>query len=72
MTYNICYEAFQAKHRPLTPITNQTASFFSHPYLLTLHTQYTIDLSRLKVKYEDKINAENQKVVNSLKDKWEI
>ena len=40
ITYNISYETFQAKHRPLTPNIIQTAPFFTHPYAFTPHTQY--------------------------------
>ena len=59
MTYNISYEVFQAKHRPLTPNTNETGAFFTHPYALTPLTQYPIYLNRMN---EDEINAENQKL----------
>ena len=43
ITYNISYEAFQAKHRPLTPNIKQTAPFFlpMHiPLLLIPNTSY--------------------------------
>ena len=59
----------QAKHRPLTPNTNETVAFFTHPYLFTPHTQYSIYLNRSKITYEDEIDAENQKVFKSLTDK---
>ena len=72
MTYNISYETFQAKHRPLTPNTNETAAFFTHTYAFTPHTQCPIYLNRSKVTYEDEIYAENQKLFKSLTDKCYI
>ena len=36
MTYNISYEAFQAKYRPLIPYIIQIAAFFTHPYAFIL------------------------------------
>ena len=36
MNYNISQDAFQAKHRPLTPNIIETATFFTHPYLFSL------------------------------------
>ena len=72
MTYNIAQDAFQAKHRPLTPNTNETVAFFTHPYAFTPHTQHSIYLNRSKITYEDEIDAENQKVLISLTDKWYI
>ena len=62
ITYNISYETFQAKHRPLTPNIIQTAPFFTHPYAFTPHTQYPIYIDRSKVTYGDEIDAENQKL----------
>ena len=55
ITYNISYEAFQAKHRPLTPNIKQTAPFFlpMHiPLLLIPNTSYiSIDeKSHIKMK----------------------
>ena len=72
MTYNISYKAIQAKHRPLTPNTNETVAFFTHPYAFTPHTQHSIYLNRSKITYEDEIDAENQKLFKSLTDKWYI
>ena len=69
MTYNIAQDAFQAKHRPLTPNTNETVAFFTHPYAFTPHAQYPIYLNQSKVAYEDEIHAENQKLLLSLTDK---
>ena len=71
-TYNISQDAFQAKYRPLTPNIIETVAFFTHPYAFTPHTQYLIYLNRSKVRYEDGINAENQKVLISLTVKWFI
>ena len=36
MTCTISQDAFQAKHRPLIPNTNETVAFFTHPYALLL------------------------------------
>ena len=38
ITYNIYYDAIQAKHPPLTPNRSQTIPFFSHPYPFIPHT----------------------------------
>ena len=35
-TYNISQDAFQAKHRPLTPNIIETVPFFTHPYAFIL------------------------------------
>ena len=72
MTYNISYEAFQAKHRPLILNIIQIAAFFTHPYAFAIHTQYLIYLNRSKVTCEDEIDAENQKLFKSLTDKLYI
>ena len=72
ITCNISYEAFQAKYRPLTPNIIETAPFFTHPYAFTPHTQYLIYLNPSKITNEDQIDAENQKVLISLTDKWYI
>ena len=42
ITYNIYYEALQAKYRTLTPNTNETVAFFTHPYAFAIRTQYPI------------------------------
>ena len=63
LTYNISQDAFQAKHRPLTPNIIETAPFFTHPYAFTPHTQYSIYLNRPKIMNEDEIDAENQKLL---------
>ena len=36
MNYNISQDAFQAKHRPLTPNIIETVAFFTHPYAFIL------------------------------------
>ena len=72
ITYNISYEAFQAKHRPLTPNVIQTIAFFTHTYALTPHTQCPIYMNRSKVRYEDEMDNKNQKLLVSLTDKWYI
>ena len=60
ITYNISYEAIQAKHRPLTSNTNEIVAFFTHPYAVAPHAQYPIYLNWSKLTYEDEIDAENQ------------
>ena len=72
IAYNIYYESFQAKHRPLTPNIIETIVFFTHPYAFTPHTQYLIYLNPSKITNEDQIDAENQKLLISLTDKWFI
>ena len=72
MTYNISYEAIQAKHRPLNPNANEIVAFFTHPDAVAPHAQYPIYLNRSKVAYEDEIHAENQKLLLSLTDKLYI
>ena len=72
ITYNISQDAIQAKHRPLTPSIIETAPFFTITYAFTPHTQYLIYLNRSKITYEDGIDAENQKLLVSLTDKWYI
>ena len=72
MTYNISYEAFQAKHRPPLPNIIETIAFFTHTYARTPHTQCPIYMNRSKVRYEDETNAENQKLFKSLTDKCYI
>ena len=69
IAYNIYYEPFQAKHRPLTPNRTETGAFLTHTYAFTPHTQCPIYINRSKVTYEDEINAENQKLFKSLTDK---
>ena len=69
MTYNISQDAFQAKHRPLTPNIIETAPFFTITYAFTPHTQYSIYLNQSKITKEDEIDAENQKLFKSLTDK---
>ena len=72
ITYNISYEAFQAKHQPRTPNRIQIAPFFTPPYAFAPHTKYPIYLNQSKVTYEDEIDAENQKLFKSLTDKLYI
>ena len=72
MTHNISYEAFQAKHRPLIPNIIETRAFFTHTYSLTPHTQCPIYMNRSKVRYEDEMDNNNQKLLVSLTDKWYI
>ena len=72
ITYNISYEAIQAKHLPLNPNTNEIVAFFTHPYAFAIHTQYLIYLNRSKFTCEGEIHAENQKLFKSLTDKWYI
>ena len=72
MTYNISYKAIQAKHRPLTPNIIETAPSFTITYAFTPPTQYRIYLNQLKVTNEDEMDAENQKFLISLTDKWYI
>ena len=73
ITYNISYEAFQAKHRPLTPNIIKTAPFFTHPYLfiLTPNIPYiSIDeKSRMRMKSMLKIkNFYNRSQTNGIYD----
>ena len=42
IAYNISQDAFQAKHRPLTPNIIETVAFFTHPYAFAIRTQYPI------------------------------
>ena len=72
IAYNISQDPFQTKHRPLTPNTNETVIFFSHPYLFTPHTQYSIYLNPSKITNEDEMDAEKQNIFILLTDKWYI
>ena len=69
MTHNISQDAIQAKHRPLTPNTNETGAFLTHTYAFTPHTQCPIYMNRSKVRYEDEMDNKNQKLLVSLTDK---
>ena len=73
MTYNISYEVFQAKHRPLTPNTNETGAFFTHPYAFAPHTQFPIYLNRSKATYDEESmlkikNFSNRSQTNAIDD----
>ena len=72
IAYNISQDPFQTKHRPLTPNTIETGAFLTHTCPFASHTQYPIYMKRLKVTYEDEINAENQKILVLLTNKCYI
>ena len=70
MTYDTSYGAIQAIYRPLTPTRNETGAFFTYACPFLPDTQCPMCMNRSKVRYEDEINAENQKLFKSLTDKW--
>ena len=72
IAYNISQDPFQTKHRPLTPNTIETGAFLTHTYAFTPHTQCPIYMNRSKVRYEDEMDNNNQKLLVSLTDKWYI
>ena len=72
MTYNISQHAIQAKHRPLTPNRSDTVVILATHVPLYLRSQYPIYLNRSKVTCEDEMYAVNQKLLDSLTDKWYI
>ena len=69
ITYNISSDTFQAKHRPLTPTTNDRS--FIHSSICICYSYQPHISPSTKIIYEDEIDAEIQKLFKSY-NKWYI